>query len=90
MVANIHDINTWEVPENKPTQSLEVSKVEHTFNLRALFSLLWITKLDPSAVVEDLQARRKIVDALKASNTDILEKLTPKVDWWEKKYKQAA
>jgi len=90
MGANIYDINTWEVPENKPTQSLEVSKVEHTFNLRALFSLLWITKLDPSVIVEDLEARRKIIAALRNSNTDILEKLTPEQTWWDAELKKAA
>lgn len=92
MGVNIYDRSSWPGNENPNTNertSLDTKKTTlFVSTLVNLASILW--PLDPSAVVEDLQARRKIVDALKASNTDILEKLTPKVDWWEKKYKQAA
>jgi len=92
MVANIHDINSWpgnENPNIEKRASLETKKTTlFVSTLVNLASILW--PLNPSAVVEDLQARRKITAALRNSNTDILQKLTPEQTWWDAELKKAA
>jgi hypothetical protein len=99
MSADIYNISDWNKSSSSWKEDISVKVLQRETAVKTVLSLLWIISLNPAEIIQDLETKREIIEALKNStNNKIMQhipkqweaKIIPLNQEWPQEYKKVA